>query len=159
MINEDEIILNLQKLDIKILMNFLTSFCNTNIFLIIIITLYFNNIINFNDLELFLLCSLVSITIKLIFKRKRPYVANTTIQNLSNSNQLKSVFSMYSFPSGHTMEATLLALILFKKYNNNLFLLFPIIIGFTRVYLGVHYPSDVLFGILISFIIFKFILF
>lgn len=156
MFDENKIIIQLQKINIKKLMNFITSSCNTNVFIIIITILYFMNIVKFNDILLLIIGLLINLNIKILFKRNRPYIQNNKIKNLSNSDHTRSIFSIYSFPSGHTMMATILAIILYKKYNNNIILLFSIIIGFTRVYLGIHYLSDVLAGILISFLLMQF---
>ncbi len=60
----------------------------------------------------------------------------------------------YSFPSGHTVAATalygFLALTLWrvgKKPWALLAALWVLLVAFSRVYLGVHYPSDVLGGL------------
>ncbi len=66
----------------------------------------------------------------------------------------------YSFPSGHAMSAIVfygfvsyLSLILLKKYwQKSLIVTFSVFmifaIGISRIYLGVHYPSDILAGYL-----------
>lgn len=154
MLNESELIINLQKFNIKNLMNFCTCFFNTNYFFVLIFTLYITDIINNHDLYIFFLSSIIGLTLKLFFKRPRPYVVHKDIKNLSNSNYVSSVFSIYSLPSGHTIEATILALILINKYNIDLFLFLPAIIGLSRIYLGVHYISDVLLSIIISIIVY-----
>lgn len=65
----------------------------------------------------------------------------------------------YSFPSGHTTMATVLALSLYfifrKRVSDGLprallllvTILWPVTIAFTRVYLNVHWSSDVLAGL------------
>ena len=68
----------------------------------------------------------------------------------------------YSFPSGHTMAATVFTVIMIKKHPRLAFVLVPIalLIAFSRLYLYVHFPSDVLFsfvtGILVGLITFHF---
>ena len=59
----------------------------------------------------------------------------------------------FSFPSGHTGFAFAAAFVMYRmlprKYGVPALLL-ALLIAFSRLYLGVHYPSDVLFGILIG---------
>ena len=58
----------------------------------------------------------------------------------------------YSFPSGHTAIATAIGVGLFltcnKKYSWS-FLLFPLLMGWSRIAIFVHYPSDVLVSLII----------
>jgi len=69
----------------------------------------------------------------------------------------------YSFPSGHTMSATIcwllmvvcagLALGWHHQLRRRLYVVSTtiiLLIGFSRLYLGVHYPSDVLGGLIIG---------
>lgn len=63
--------------------------------------------------------------------------------------------SGYSFPSGHTTAAAAFATALFlsfrKRWSWTMFLI-PVVMGFSRIYFGVHYASDVFAGILVGII-------
>ncbi|MDD3140911.1 MAG: phosphatase PAP2 family protein [Lachnospiraceae bacterium] len=59
----------------------------------------------------------------------------------------------FSFPSGHTCASFAVAGIYFKmlpkKYGLSAIIL-AVLIGFSRLYVGVHYPTDVLGGLIIG---------
>ncbi|MFP4017516.1 MAG: phosphatase PAP2 family protein, partial [Halanaerobiales bacterium] len=61
----------------------------------------------------------------------------------------------YSFPSGHTQSAasfwTFLMVRFKKKWFYVLAVLMMILVGISRLYLGVHRPIDVIFGLIIGF--------
>jgi Membrane-associated phospholipid phosphatase len=61
----------------------------------------------------------------------------------------------YSFPSGHTLASFEASTALFKDHTVYGFLAFvlAILIGFSRIYLQVHYPSDVLGGAILGFLL------
>ena len=67
--------------------------------------------------------------------------------------------SFHSFPSGHSATAFslcfMLALILDKRYQlwGLLFALIAMLIGYSRIYLGQHFPEDILGGSLIGVMI------
>lgn len=73
----------------------------------------------------------------------------------------------YSFPSGHAMVsmsfyATMTYLIMKNKDKNKktlwiLSFLIIALIGFSRIYLGVHWPTDVLMGYLLGYVFFRII--
>lgn len=102
----------------------------------------------------------INLLIKTIIKRPRPSLATTI-----------SIETGYSFPSAHAMVGTVFyGFIIYlirknvknKKIKNLVTLLLSIIIfliGISRIYLGVHYATDVIagfiFGLLILFIFIK----
>lgn len=86
---------------------------------------------------------LVNVLIKPIIARPRPYDVNTAIKLIIPPPV------DYSFPSGHTsasFAASCAVCIHNKKWGIPLLLLASLI-AFSRLYLCVHFPSDVIFGI------------
>ncbi len=110
---------------------------------------------DFVRLFVFVFCSLaISTTTVCILKygigRVRPYVEDDTIVLLTTA-------SSPSFPSGHT-TTTMVIYFALANYTNIprkyrlLVLLWAVLVAYSRLALGAHYPSDVIIGILIAFL-------
>lgn len=84
--------------------------------------------------------------LKHLIERPRPYVDFPAVQLLADKA------SSSSFPSGHTASAFAAAYVLsrYLKKWAPLFWLIAIVIAFSRLYLFMHYPSDVVAGIVIG---------
>jgi len=96
---------------------------------------------------------LSSSIIKPLTSRMRPCFA---FQALDNVNTLIGIKSSPSFPSNHAANAFAAATLVSIMYRRTVWVIFSIaiLIGFSRIYVGVHYPLDVLagafFGTLVS---------
>jgi len=85
--------------------------------------------------------------LKLAFKRDRPFVTYPYLDKQAEGGS-------YSFPSGHTSSAfalaTSISLAFPKWYVVAPAYLYSSAAGYSRMYLGVHYPSDVLVGAIVG---------
>ena len=100
--------------------------------------------------------SILTFGLKWSIQRERPFANNPNIYK-------KTQAGSYSFPSGHTSTAfataTSLTLAYPKWYVAVPAYAWASAVGYSRMHLGVHYPSDVLAGAIIgtlsSFVAFK----
>ena len=93
----------------------------------------------------FLMCNLI---LKNAIGRIRPY-------EIAQFPIIVAELSDYSFPSGHTTFSFLIATVLlafYKKWGIFAFIT-AFLIGFSRLYLYVHYPTDVAAGALLGILI------
>jgi undecaprenyl-diphosphatase len=84
--------------------------------------------------------------LKRSFRRRRPYVVESSIHFIAKP--MKDA----SFPSGHTTAvfATFVSIALVVHWLAVPILLLACIVGWSRIYLGVHYPADVVVGAFIG---------
>ena len=92
---------------------------------------------------------LCNVLLKNLVARTRPYDVNTGIQ------LLVAKLRDYSFPSGHTAASFASATALYFAGEKKLWkpaLVLACLIAVSRLYLYVHYPTDVLGGVVIGII-------
>ncbi|MCX7834217.1 MAG: phosphatase PAP2 family protein [Ignavibacteria bacterium] len=90
--------------------------------------------------------------IKEIVKRERPY---KKLKNVKHSKDDEIFLDNYSFPSGHASISFCLATSISLRYPDKPLLIaglytYSTVVAFGRIYIGVHYPSDVLAGAIIG---------
>lgn len=88
------------------------------------------------------------ILLKKKIKRRRP------CDRYHEINNLVSLPDEFSFPSGHTAAAFCMAALLAAFFPAGIWYYYTIatLIGLSRVYNGVHYPGDVLAGMVIGMV-------
>lgn len=138
---------------LTIFFKFISFLCSTSfIFLILVIIMFANKNkkISFYIVLNVLLCILLNQGMKLLFARARPVDINLVLE------------IGYSFPSGHSMVSLsfygfFIYLVVHKDISlvkkisiSTLLAILVLLIGISRIYLGVHYASDVIAGFALS---------
>lgn len=93
---------------------------------------------------------LINVTLKGLFARPRPFVVNEAIVTLINK---PSPFR--SFPSGHSGGSFAAMFALYKWVPKKIgapALVLAALVALSRLYVGVHYPTDIIGGCIIGFI-------
>jgi undecaprenyl-diphosphatase len=90
---------------------------------------------------------------KYTFQRLRP-CNNPEINTFIRVVQVRSSFSFFSGHAANTMAVATFLFLIFKNQFKYLGLLFlwPLLFAYSRIYLGLHYPLDILSGYLCGLI-------
>lgn len=96
-----------------------------------------------------IIAGLISAGLKILVQEPRPYTI------LEHARQLIIPTEPNSFPSGHTASSLSIITVLVTSFKQNnilvaLLILFGFLIGFSRIYVGVHYPFDVIAGAVVG---------
>lgn len=93
-----------------------------------------------------------NLILKNVIARERPYTYELACMTADKVKELISLPHDYSFPSGHTQASFAAATAIFmysKKYGLFAYIL-AALIAFSRMYLYVHFPTDIIGGMLLG---------
>ncbi|HSD13447.1 MAG TPA: phosphatase PAP2 family protein [Flavobacterium sp.] len=106
-----------------------------------------------------LMLILVSIAVLVTFSDQFTNLVKNNVQRLRPCNDLEikniirivkasDTFSYFSGHAANSMASTVFVFLILRKYYKYAFLLFlfPLIFAYSRIYLGLHFPSDILSG-------------
>ncbi len=125
------------------------SYVDSTWFLIILVAIVWyliNRDVGISLLFIFIISGVINHFLKIYFDLPRPCQAEPILGVICLSSP--------GFPSGAAQSATLISGVIFAKCKNKIFwiagLLFAFLLCFSRIYLGVHYFSDILGGIVVG---------
>ena len=143
---------NIQNPALTVVMKFITHAGNIVSILLIASIIYFSFREKRKHLKTALLgiiaSAAVTYLLKLAIARPRPFEALQITALVQESSKT-------SFPSGHATTAFALFAFVNKHFSKKAirvsFLIFALLVSFSRLYLDVHYLSDVIFGALLGY--------
>ena len=129
---------------------YLSKTCDGQLYLFIAAVLFWHEGIKSLCLQAVLLAFLIErpvyFFLKNSLKRNRPEVALTNFRSIIKPSD------QFSLPSGHTSAAFMMATLLGYYFPPLIVPLYcwATLVGFSRLVLGVHFPADILVGILLG---------
>ncbi len=129
---------------------YLSKTADGPLYALLIILLYYFEGLESAFLQVLLLSFIIErpiyFVLKNSFKRNRPEAA------LKDFRSLVTPSDQFSFPSGHTSAAFMVATIsgFFMPVLLIPLTLWAVLVGFSRVVLGVHFPTDTLVGMVLG---------
>ena len=96
---------------------------------------------------LILICDQTTNLFKNAIQRLRP-VNVEELKGIIRAVKASNSFSFFSGHAANSMATSVFAYMIYKKYYKHgyLLFLFPLIFAYSRIYLGLHFPSDILTG-------------
>jgi len=100
---------------------------------------------------LYAIQSAVIYSLKFLIQRQRPFLFLEMASKLSKGPG--EILDPPSFPSAHTAFSLMMATLLAAWFPRYRFIFFIIagFVGWTRIYLGLHYPTDIIVGALLGY--------
>lgn len=129
----------------------ITELGDETVFIVVVGLLYWtvSKTYGYRYAMIFLSSVVLNETLKDVIARPRPY-SSPTVESVTPPTD------GYAFPSGHAQNSTIQAWLLnerfgtLKRWVRPALITFVVLVSFSRVYLGQHYLSDVVAGIVVA---------